>query len=245
MPSGPIAPRCRRSSSPCDGCRPTASSPLMVSRSGSPRGHLAGFHRLVEHGHGAWVRVRGLDASSIRDLGVVDGRRSPLVSSRRSDSSPHRGEPAPRHRDLRRDHPRRPSRAVRPAAARRRPTSARWCARGSTVALRRRDGWSGRRRCSASRAAWRSPAGSPSSARCSCRSRERWRRTCSRSAEPRRTGSSPFRTRWSRLRHITRSVRHTAPSSTSAPRCSSPTRRPRSATGSPPLAASTRSSPPT
>jgi DNA-binding CsgD family transcriptional regulator len=46
---------------------------LMVSRSGSPRGHLAGFHRLVEHGHGAWVRVRGLDASSIRDLGVSLG----------------------------------------------------------------------------------------------------------------------------------------------------------------------------
>ena len=46
---------------------------LMVSRSGSPRGHLAGFHRLVEHGRGAWVRVRGLDASSIRDLGVSMG----------------------------------------------------------------------------------------------------------------------------------------------------------------------------
>jgi len=46
---------------------------LMVSRNGSPRGHLAGFHRLVEHGHGAWVRVRGLDASSIRDLGVSMG----------------------------------------------------------------------------------------------------------------------------------------------------------------------------
>ena len=46
---------------------------LMVSRSGSPRGHLAGVHRLVEHGHGAWVRVRGLDASSIRDLGASMG----------------------------------------------------------------------------------------------------------------------------------------------------------------------------
>jgi DNA-binding CsgD family transcriptional regulator/tetratricopeptide (TPR) repeat protein len=46
---------------------------LMVSRSGSPRGHLAGFHRLVEHGHGTWVRVRGLDASSIRDLGASMG----------------------------------------------------------------------------------------------------------------------------------------------------------------------------
>ncbi len=46
---------------------------LMVSRNGSPRGHLAGFHRLVEHGHGAWVRVRGLDASSIRDLGLSMG----------------------------------------------------------------------------------------------------------------------------------------------------------------------------
>jgi DNA-binding CsgD family transcriptional regulator len=46
---------------------------LMVSRSGSPRGHLAGFHRLVEHGHGAWVRVRGLDAASIRDLGSLLG----------------------------------------------------------------------------------------------------------------------------------------------------------------------------
>ena len=46
---------------------------LMVSRSGSPRGHLAGFHRLVEHGHGAWIRVRGLDAASIRDLGVSMG----------------------------------------------------------------------------------------------------------------------------------------------------------------------------
>lgn len=46
---------------------------LMVSRSGSPRGHLAGFHRLVEHGRGAWVRVRGLDASSIRDLGISMG----------------------------------------------------------------------------------------------------------------------------------------------------------------------------
>src|ERR1700724_3736197 len=46
---------------------------LMVSRSGSPRGHLAGVHRLVEHGHGAWVRVRGLEASSIRDLGVSMG----------------------------------------------------------------------------------------------------------------------------------------------------------------------------
>ena len=46
---------------------------VMVSRSGSPRGHLAGFHRLVEHGHGAWVRVRGLDTSSIRELGVSMG----------------------------------------------------------------------------------------------------------------------------------------------------------------------------
>ena len=46
---------------------------LVVSRSGSPRGHLAGFHRLVEHGHGAWVRVRGLDSSSIRDLGASMG----------------------------------------------------------------------------------------------------------------------------------------------------------------------------
>ena len=46
---------------------------LMVSRSGSPRGHLAGFHRLIEHGHGAWVRVRGLDASSIRELGASMG----------------------------------------------------------------------------------------------------------------------------------------------------------------------------
>jgi predicted ATPase len=46
---------------------------VMISRSGSPRGHLAGFHRLVEHGHGAWVRVRGLDASSIRELGASMG----------------------------------------------------------------------------------------------------------------------------------------------------------------------------
>ncbi len=46
---------------------------LLVSRSGSPRGHLAGFHRLVEHGHGAWVRVRGLDAPAIRDLGLSMG----------------------------------------------------------------------------------------------------------------------------------------------------------------------------
>jgi DNA-binding CsgD family transcriptional regulator len=46
---------------------------LMISRSGSPRGHLAGFHRLVEHGHGSWVRVRGLDAASIRDLGASMG----------------------------------------------------------------------------------------------------------------------------------------------------------------------------
>jgi DNA-binding CsgD family transcriptional regulator len=46
---------------------------LMVSRSGSPRGHLAGFHRLVEHGHGTWVRVRGLDVGSIRDLGTSMG----------------------------------------------------------------------------------------------------------------------------------------------------------------------------
>jgi DNA-binding CsgD family transcriptional regulator/tetratricopeptide (TPR) repeat protein len=46
---------------------------LLVSRSGSPRGHLAGFHRLVEHGHGAWLRVRGLDTSSIRELGVSMG----------------------------------------------------------------------------------------------------------------------------------------------------------------------------
>src|SRR5580700_10632659 len=46
---------------------------LLISRSGSPRGHLAGFHRLVEHGRGAWVRVRGLDASAIRDLGVSMG----------------------------------------------------------------------------------------------------------------------------------------------------------------------------
>ncbi len=46
---------------------------LMVSRSGSPRGHLAGFHRLVEHGHGAWVRVRGLDVASIRELGAAMG----------------------------------------------------------------------------------------------------------------------------------------------------------------------------
>jgi DNA-binding CsgD family transcriptional regulator len=46
---------------------------LLVSRSASPRGHLAGFHRLVEHGHGAWVRVRGLDSASIRDLGSLMG----------------------------------------------------------------------------------------------------------------------------------------------------------------------------
>ncbi len=46
---------------------------VVISRSGSPRGHLAGFHRLVEHGHGAWVRVRGLDAASIRDLGASMG----------------------------------------------------------------------------------------------------------------------------------------------------------------------------
>src|SRR5580700_1660324 len=46
---------------------------LLVSRSGSPRGHLAGFHRLVEHGHGAWIRVRGLDSASIRDLGASMG----------------------------------------------------------------------------------------------------------------------------------------------------------------------------
>ncbi len=46
---------------------------LMVSRSGSTRGHLAGFHRLVEHSHGGWVRVRGLDAASIRDLGTTMG----------------------------------------------------------------------------------------------------------------------------------------------------------------------------
>jgi DNA-binding CsgD family transcriptional regulator len=46
---------------------------LMVSRSGSPRGHLAGFHRLVEHGHGAWIRVRGLDVASIRELGAAMG----------------------------------------------------------------------------------------------------------------------------------------------------------------------------
>ncbi len=56
---------------------------LLVSRSGSPRGHLAGFHRLVEHGHGAWVRVRGLDASSIRDLGVTLGIHH--LSSRAAD----------------------------------------------------------------------------------------------------------------------------------------------------------------
>jgi DNA-binding CsgD family transcriptional regulator/tetratricopeptide (TPR) repeat protein len=56
---------------------------LMVSRSGSPRGHLAGFHRLVEHGHGAWLRVRGLDASSIRDLGVSMGVEH--LSSRAAD----------------------------------------------------------------------------------------------------------------------------------------------------------------
>jgi DNA-binding CsgD family transcriptional regulator len=46
---------------------------LLISRSGSPRGHLAGFHRLVEHGHGSWVRVRGLDVASIRDLGTAMG----------------------------------------------------------------------------------------------------------------------------------------------------------------------------
>jgi DNA-binding CsgD family transcriptional regulator len=46
---------------------------VVISRSGSPRGQLAGFHRLVEHGHGAWVRVRGLDAASIRELGASMG----------------------------------------------------------------------------------------------------------------------------------------------------------------------------
>jgi len=56
---------------------------LMVSRSGSPRGHLAGFHRLVEHGHGAWVRVRGLDSVAIRDLGSLMGVDH--LSSRASD----------------------------------------------------------------------------------------------------------------------------------------------------------------
>ena len=46
---------------------------LVVSRSGSPRGQLAGFHRLVEHGHGSWIRVRGLDTGAIRDLGASMG----------------------------------------------------------------------------------------------------------------------------------------------------------------------------
>ncbi len=56
---------------------------LMVSRSGSPRGHLAGFHRLVEHGHGSWIRVRGLDGASIRDLGASMGVNH--LSSRAAD----------------------------------------------------------------------------------------------------------------------------------------------------------------
>lgn len=46
---------------------------VMVSRSALPRGHQAGFHRLIEDGHGAWVRVRGLDSSSIRDRGSLMG----------------------------------------------------------------------------------------------------------------------------------------------------------------------------
>src|ERR1700730_12443865 len=41
----------------------------VISRAGSPRGHLAGIHRLIEHGRGTWLRVRGLDAASIRELG--------------------------------------------------------------------------------------------------------------------------------------------------------------------------------
>ena len=45
----------------------------VVSRSGSPRGHLAGVHRLVEHGRGIWMRVRGLDAGAVRELGAAMG----------------------------------------------------------------------------------------------------------------------------------------------------------------------------
>lgn len=46
---------------------------VVVSRHGSPRGELAGFHRLVEHGHGTWLRLKGLDALSIRELGTLMG----------------------------------------------------------------------------------------------------------------------------------------------------------------------------
>ena len=45
----------------------------VISRSGSPRGHLAGVHRLVEHGRGIWLRVRGLDAGAMRELGAAMG----------------------------------------------------------------------------------------------------------------------------------------------------------------------------
>jgi DNA-binding CsgD family transcriptional regulator len=46
---------------------------LFISRRGSSRGLLAGIHRLVEHGRGAWLRLAGLDVTAIRELGASMG----------------------------------------------------------------------------------------------------------------------------------------------------------------------------
>jgi hypothetical protein len=56
---------------------------VVISRSGSTRGHLAGVHRLIEHGHGTCLRLRGLDAASIRQLGSTFGMAR--LSSRAAD----------------------------------------------------------------------------------------------------------------------------------------------------------------
>ena len=162
-PSGRIALRCRRSSSPCDGLQADRVLTLMVSRSGSPRGHLAGVpppRRARPRRVGARPRPRRVVDPRPRGL---DGGRSPLVSGRRPDSSSHRRQPAARDGDLRRDHPRDPSRAVRPAAAFDRRLRRAGALAARRVHCRRRGGWWVRRRCSGSRAASRSRAGSPSS----------------------------------------------------------------------------------
>ncbi|HEY6379150.1 MAG TPA: AAA family ATPase, partial [Candidatus Dormibacteraeota bacterium] len=46
---------------------------VVISRRGSSRGLLAGVHRLVEHGRGAWLRLAGLDGAAIRELGAFMG----------------------------------------------------------------------------------------------------------------------------------------------------------------------------
>ena len=116
--------------------RPVGGSPFVAGARVRPPA-LAGRPRAHSHGVAEWVsegapcrrsppgraRPRCVGARP-RPGGVLDprprglhGGRSPLVAGRRPDSSSYRRQSAARDGDLRRDHPRDPSGAIRPAAA--------------------------------------------------------------------------------------------------------------------------------